>query len=134
MLLTKNYLGMALDFSVPGVFEIALKEYVREIISEAQGDISGTAPTQAGNHLFSFDTTSASYLNESDAQHFHHIVAKLLFLCKISSPDIQTAVAFLATRVKGPDQDDYKNCLGSSSTSEGHQISLLNYAHIAQMK
>jgi len=58
VLLTKNYLGMALDFSVPGVFEIALKEYVREIISEAQGDMSGTAPTPAGNHLFSVNTTS----------------------------------------------------------------------------
>jgi len=40
------------------VFEIALKEYVREIISEAQGDMSGTAPTPAGNHLFSVNTTS----------------------------------------------------------------------------
>ena len=39
---------------------------------------------------------------------FHHNVAKLLFLCKRARPDIQTAVAFLCTRVKAPDTDDYK--------------------------
>lgn len=39
---------------------------------------------------------------------FHHNTAKLLFLCKRARPDVQTAVAFLSTRVKGPDRDDYK--------------------------
>ena len=39
---------------------------------------------------------------------FHHNVAKLLFLCKRACPDLQTAVAFLCTRVKNPDHDDYK--------------------------
>jgi len=39
-------------------------------------------------------------------------VAKCLFLCKQARPDLQTAlqtaVAFLSTRVKSPDVDDYK--------------------------
>ena len=39
---------------------------------------------------------------------FHHNVAKLLFLCKRARPDIQTAVAFLSTRVQHPDRDEYK--------------------------
>ena len=39
---------------------------------------------------------------------FHHNLAKLLFFCKRARPDIQTAVAFLCTRVKAPDTDDYK--------------------------
>ena len=39
---------------------------------------------------------------------FHHNVAKLLFLCKRARPDLQTEVAFLCTRVKAPDKDDYK--------------------------
>ena len=30
------------------------------------------------------------------------------FLCKRARPDIQTAIAFLCTRVKCPDEDDYK--------------------------
>jgi hypothetical protein len=47
-------------------------------------------------------------LDKAQADMFHHNVAKLLFLCKRARPDIQTAVAFLCTRVKGPDTDDYK--------------------------
>jgi len=39
---------------------------------------------------------------------FHHITAKLLFLCKRARPDVQAATAFLCTRVKAPDVDDYK--------------------------
>ena len=39
---------------------------------------------------------------------FHHIVARPLFLCNLSRPDLQTAVALLCTRVQNPDTDDYK--------------------------
>ena len=35
-------------------------------------------------------------------------MAKLLYLCKRTRQDIQTAVAFLCTRVRDPDTDDYK--------------------------
>ena len=68
---------MVLNFSIPGMVEIAMEEYVREFISLAHSYMSGTAPMTAGNHLFSFNTTSATYPNESVAQHFQHIVAKL---------------------------------------------------------
>jgi hypothetical protein len=42
---------------------------------------------------------------------FHHNVTKLLFLSKRARPDIQTAVAFLCTRVREPDTDDYKKLM-----------------------
>jgi len=35
-------------------------------------------------------------------------VAKLLYLCRCTRHDVQTAVAFLCTRVKELDEDDYK--------------------------
>ena len=35
-------------------------------------------------------------------------MAKLLYLCRHTRQDIQTAVTFLCTRVKEPDEDDYK--------------------------
>ena len=47
-------------------------------------------------------------LDEIKAQLLHHIVAKLLFLCKRSQHDNSTAVTFLTTRMKGPDEDDYE--------------------------
>jgi hypothetical protein len=36
---------------------------------------------------------------------FHNFVAKCLFLTKRARPNISIAVAFLTTRVKGPDED-----------------------------
>ena len=65
------------------------------------------ATTPAAEHLFKVNETP-TYLDEKEAMFFHHNVAKLLFLCKRACPDIQTAVAFLSTRVKHPDRDDYK--------------------------
>ena len=38
---------------------------------------------------------------------FLHTVAQLLFMRSRARRDIQTAVAFLTTRVKGPDEDDW---------------------------
>ena len=50
-------------------------------------------------------------LDETASEFFHHVVAQLLFLCKRGRPDLQTAVAFLTTRVKEPDTDDYKKLM-----------------------
>ena len=47
------------------------------------------------------------YLPEDQARIFHHVVAQLLFMACRARRDIQTAVAFLTTRVKQPDEDDW---------------------------
>ena len=47
-------------------------------------------------------------LNNDEGQLFHHLLAKLLYLSKCTRQDIQTAVAFLCTRVREPDTNDYK--------------------------
>jgi hypothetical protein len=52
--------------------------------------------------------SNAKKLNRKSAKNLHTNTAKLLFLCKHARPDIQTAVAFLTTRVKAPDVDDEK--------------------------
>ncbi len=44
---------------------------------------------------------------EEQALAFHHIVAQLLFMATRARRDIQTAVAFLTTRVKNPDKDNW---------------------------
>jgi len=44
---------------------------------------------------------------EEQVRIFHHTVAQLLFLSGRARPDIKTAVAFLTTRVKEPDEDDW---------------------------
>jgi hypothetical protein len=56
-----------------------------------------------------FEVSSTPDLLPAEAaEMFHCNVAKLLFVSQRSRPDIQTAVAFLSTRVKAPDRDDYK--------------------------
>ncbi len=49
----------------------------------------------------------AKKLDEEQALAFHHTVAQLLFMATRARKDIQTAVAFLTTRVKSPDEDDW---------------------------
>ena len=53
------------------------------------------------------------------SEDFHTYVAKALFLCKQARPNIQTAVAFLTTQVKGPDQDDWKKLVRMISYLKG---------------
>jgi hypothetical protein len=84
-----------------------MDDYVQDLLDEAPEDMLGTVATPAGEHLFTV-TENPTYLDDPDAELFHHLTAKLLFLCKRARPDLQTAVAFLTTRVKRPDVDDYK--------------------------
>ena len=104
-----EYLGMTLDYSTPGQVSITMVKYIEEILqlySEHDNNDS-TAKTPAAEHLFKVNE-EASSLTQDQATIFHNFVAKCLFLTKRARPDIATAVAFLTTRVKGPDQDDWK--------------------------
>ena len=98
---------MVLDFTNPGKVAISMEDYIRNMLTQLPEDMEGVATTPAAEHLFKVNDTP-TYLNEEQEMFFHHNVAKLLFLCKRARPDIQTAVAFLSTRVKHPDCDDYK--------------------------
>ena len=102
-----DYLGMELEYLDNGTVIIGMVGYVDSILEEATPAMQGTAVTPAANHLFQVNPTP-SLLSKDDADYFHHMVAKLLFICKRGHPDIQTAVAFLCTRVKQPDIDDMK--------------------------
>jgi hypothetical protein len=84
-----------------------MKDYINKMFEELPPDMDGRATTPAANYLFAVDPTSKP-LCEEIADMFYHYTAKLLFLSKRARPDIQTAVAFLTMRVKGPDDDDYK--------------------------
>ena len=102
-----DYLGMTLDYSMKGKVMVKMLDYVENMLRDAPEDMRGESATPAGSHLFQVNE-DATKLDEEKAQVFHHIVAKSLFLCKRARPDVQTPVAFLCTRVKQPDEDDYK--------------------------
>ena len=105
--LTHDYLGMTIDYSDKGKVKIDMKDYIENILKEMPADMAGVAPTPAANHLFDVNDDGEK-LNDEQKEFFHHVVAQLLFLCKRARPDIQTAIAFLCTRVQKPDTDDYK--------------------------
>jgi hypothetical protein len=102
-----DYLGMTLDYSVKGKVMIKMLDYAEKMLADLPEEMNGVAPTPAANHLFEVDE-SQTKVDEKRAQFFHTYVAKALFLCKRARPDLQTAVAFLCTRVKSCDEDDYK--------------------------
>ena len=70
----------------------------------------GESATPASNHLFKIreDNDDSQQLTPKLSEEFHHLTAKTLFLSKRARPDLQTAVAFLTTRVKAPDNDNQK--------------------------
>jgi hypothetical protein len=102
-----DYLGMTLDYSQKGKVVFKMDDFIDRLLEEVPGDMDGVSATPAANHLFQVNKGGVK-LDDETAELFHHLVAKLLYLCKRVRPDLHTAVAFLTTRVMGPDVDDYK--------------------------
>ena len=98
---------MVLDYTETRKIKIEMRDYIKKILSNLPKSFSGSATTPAANHLFEI-RDNVKKLSEYDTILFHHVVAQLLFLCKRERPDLQTAVAFLTTRVTAPDEDDIK--------------------------
>jgi hypothetical protein len=101
-----DYLGMALDYSEAGVVKIDMRDYVGKILDEMPANMDGSATSPAAGHLFNI-VEGIEPLDQDQSEFFHTTVAKLLFLCKRGRPDIQTAIAFLCTRVREPTMHDY---------------------------
>jgi hypothetical protein len=102
-----DYLGMTIDYSEDGKVKFIMSDYVQGILDEAPDDMDGTAVTSAASNLFTV-RTDTDKLDDGDTDTYHHLTAKLLYLCKWAQPDLETAVAFLTTRVIQPDADDWK--------------------------
>jgi hypothetical protein len=103
-----EYLGMTFDYGEEGVFQVSMIPYVDKIHEDFPEAIEKSAPSPHTDYLFKIrDEDEAVYLPEAQAVLFHHSVAQLLFLGCRARRDIQVAVAFLTTRVKKPDEDDW---------------------------
>jgi hypothetical protein len=98
---------MTLDYSDPGVVKIDMTDYADKVLEEAPRYMDGTATTPADKNLFEVRDDIAA-LDTDDAAFFHAMVARLLFLCKRGRPNLQTAIAFLCTRVQAPTMDDQR--------------------------
>ncbi len=103
-----DYLGVDLEFKGNGNLELSMVKYLGNVIKGFPKAITGTATSPAGDRLFDIrDEKNARPLEEDRAMAFHHTTLQLLFMATRSRRDIQTALAFLMTRVKNPDEDDW---------------------------
>ena len=108
-----DYLAMILDYSTPGVVKIDMTRYIKAMVEDFkyQDELGSMVPkTPAAAHLLEVQE-EVEKLDGDKAEEFHHVVAKGLFVSKRSRDDIQPTIAFLCTRVKEPDQDDWQKLL-----------------------
>jgi hypothetical protein len=112
-----DYLEMNIDFSDPGSVAFDMIPYISKILTGFPEQIMGVSSTPAADHLFNVRSQhEASFLPEEQAHSFHHTTAQLLFLSRVQQ-DIQPTIAFLTTRVKQPDEDDWGKLKNFSSIS-----------------
>lgn len=103
-----NYLGMTLDYSMQGRVKVTMIYYIKWTTSDFPEEIVANKTTPAADWLFNVRPEGeAKLLPEEQVAAFHHVVAQLLFLCNRSQRDIKTAVLFLTTCVRKPDEDDW---------------------------
>ena len=81
------------------------KKHILKAINEFMDEITRNAATPAKHYLF--NVRESTKLDEERAENFHSVVALLLFVSRRCRLDIQTAVAFLTTRVSEPTLDDW---------------------------
>ena len=118
---THKYLGMSLDFSHSNQCKVTMIDYVDEIVvayDKALKDLSdnfsavtkkkNVARTSAApDDLFIIDK-DAEKLSEEGVTACHNLVDKTLYVSKRAGPDVSTTIAFLTTRVRAPDVNDWR--------------------------
>ena len=103
-----EYLGMEMDFSSRGEVKFGMDAYVKGVCDDFPEPLGRAVETPAGDRLFDVrEEKDRQLLSEEDGDVFHRKVAQLLFVSTRARRDIRTAVAFLCTRVKEPDRDDW---------------------------
>jgi hypothetical protein len=113
---------MTLDFTTKGQVKISMIDYVKEVIETwdkvSQPANDGFTPvlskrarkakkSAAPEDLFKIDE-DATKLDTKMSTAFHNIVAKALYLVKRARPDASVSIAYLTTRVRAPDVDDWR--------------------------
>ena len=102
------FLGMHIHYTGKGTAVITMKEYLKEALSESGMAITREVATPAQKCLFEVDEESP-FLSQNEAEIFHSVVAKLLYVSIRARADLLLAVSFLCTRVsKSTKQDQQK--------------------------
>jgi hypothetical protein len=115
----QKYFGMLLDFSHKGQCHVSMYDYVDGILEAFDDAVKKyndgylkvgkrrSKFSAATDNLFVVDEDGEK-LSDDVAASFHTIVAEVLYVTKRARPDTCLAIAFLTTRVRAPDTDDWE--------------------------
>ena len=78
------------------------------MLQDAPEEMKGTATTPAAPHLFKVNNKDPQLLGPEKKKIFMHLVMQGLYLSQRGRPDIWTVIAFLCSRLRDPDEDNYK--------------------------
>jgi hypothetical protein len=111
---------MKLDFTNVGVVIVTMIDYVDDVIKAWDEAVTKfndgferevkrqRIATAAPEDLFKVNEDAVK-LDKDKSKVFHSIVAMILYIVKRARPDAALANAFLTTRVREPDEDDWRN-------------------------
>ena len=103
-----NYLGVDLYIYIDGKVQVSMIHYVNNILRYFQEHLRTTSVSLDADHLFkSRYEEEAQPLHEEQVVVLYHVVAQLLLLSSRARREIHTAFAFLTTRFKQSDEDDW---------------------------
>ena len=104
-----SYLGMNINIHRDKkVIEIEMKQQLLETLDAFEGKVETDVVSPAAKHIFDTREDAIKLDKQKAKNNFHHVTAKLLHLMKRARPDIEIPIVFLCTRVKSPDEDDWK--------------------------
>jgi hypothetical protein len=102
-----DYLAMTLDFTTPGVLKVDMTSYIKKMLVDFPIKFKGKNKCPWSENLFKVDEAS-NKLPQDQVKIFHTFVMKGMFLCKRARQDLLPGIVFLASRVKDPNDADWK--------------------------
>jgi Reverse transcriptase (RNA-dependent DNA polymerase) len=100
-----TFLGMNIVYTEDRTARITMKQYLQEALDESKMDIKYEAATPARKNLFDVDQEAAP-LSKTEAETFHSVTSKLLYVAIRARMDILLPVGFLGTRVSKSTVED----------------------------
>ena len=87
-----------------------MSDYIKTMVKNFSVKLTEkyTVPTAVAEDLFNVDE---KYLDKERKEEFYIFVAKSLFVYKCARPDIHIATVALTTRVKNPNENDWKKLI-----------------------
>lgn len=138
--LQMDYLGMRLDLSVDGECSISMEGYTvkaTNLWNKMHQNAVSLHPSLFSGESFKkykapcdaklFEVADTHELPKQQREHYHSMVATMLFMAKRSRPDLLCTVAFLATRVTNACVEDWiklRRLMSYAQSSQGRALVL----------